>query len=87
MTKDYVLVIFFLLSPNKKSISYKGDNLLIGNSSIHYKKRIITFDDLKFDLVPCKYKALYKPNKQGAIEKQTLALKKIISDSLKDNVK
>lgn len=46
-----------------------------------------TFDDLKFSLVPCKYKALYKPNKQGAVEKQTLALKKIISDSLKDNVK
>ena len=46
-----------------------------------------TFDDLKFALVPCKYKALYKPDKQGATEKQTLALKKIISDSLKDNVK
>ena len=46
-----------------------------------------TFDDLKFDLVPCKYKALYKPDKQGTVEKQTLALKKIISDSLKDNVK
>ena len=46
-----------------------------------------TFDNLKFDLVPCKYKALYKPNKQGATEKQTLALKKIISDSLKNNVK
>ena len=46
-----------------------------------------TFDDLKFNLVPCKYKALYKPNKQGTVEKQTLALKKIISDSLKDNVK
>ena len=46
-----------------------------------------TFDDLKFDLVPCKYKALYKPDKQGKVEKQTLALKKIISDSLKDNVK
>ena len=46
-----------------------------------------TFDDLKFDLVPCKYKALYKPGKQGATEKQTLALKKLISDSLKDNVK
>lgn len=46
-----------------------------------------TFDDLKFDLVPCKYKALYKPNKQGATEKQTLALKKLISDSLKGNVK
>ena len=46
-----------------------------------------TFDDLKFALVPCKYKALYKPEKQGATEKQTLALKKLISDSLKDNVK
>ena len=46
-----------------------------------------TFDDLKFNLVPCKYKALYKPEKQGAVEKQTLSLKKIISDSLKDNVK
>ena len=46
-----------------------------------------TFDDLEFDLVPCKYKALYKPDKQGTVEKQTLALKKIISDSLKDNVK
>ena len=46
-----------------------------------------TFDDLKFALVPCKYKALYKPDKQGATEKQTLALKKLISDSLKDNVK
>ena len=46
-----------------------------------------TFDNLKFDLVPCKYKALYKPDKQGTVEKQTLALKKIISDSLKDNVK
>ena len=46
-----------------------------------------TLDDLKFELVPCKYKDLYKPNKQGSVEKQTLALKKIISDSLKDNVK
>ena len=46
-----------------------------------------TFDDLQFELVPCKYKALYKPNKQGATEKQTLTLKKLISDSLKDNVK
>ena len=42
-----------------------------------------TFDDLKFALVPCKYKALYKPEKQGATEKQTLALKKIISFQLK----
>ena len=46
-----------------------------------------TFENLKFNMVPCKYKTLYKPNKQKATEKQTLALKKIISDSLKDNVK
>ena len=46
-----------------------------------------TLDKLKFDLVPCKYKALYKPEKQGATERQTLALKKLISDSLKANVK
>ena len=39
MTKDYFSHLF-LLSPNKKSISYKGDNLLIGNSSIHYKKEL-----------------------------------------------
>lgn len=44
-------------------------------------------DDLKFKLVPCKYKALYKPEKQKATDKRTLALKKLISDSLKDNVK
>lgn len=44
-------------------------------------------DDLKFKLVPCKYKYLYKPEKQKTVDKQTLALKKLISDSLKDNVK
>lgn len=46
-----------------------------------------TLDDLKFDLVPCKYKALYHPEKQKVTDKQTLALKKLISDSLKRNVK
>lgn len=44
-------------------------------------------DDLKFKLVPCKYKYLYKPEKQKTVDKQTMSLKKIISDSLKDNVK
>lgn len=46
-----------------------------------------TLDDLNFKLVPCKYKALYKPEKRGATEQRTLALKKLISDSLKANVK
>ncbi|MDA3780425.1 MAG: hypothetical protein PF487_09455 [Bacteroidales bacterium] len=44
-------------------------------------------DDLKYDLVPCKYKHLYNPKKQGAMEAQTLRLKKLISDALKENVK
>ena len=46
-----------------------------------------TIDDLKYDLVPCKYKHLYNPEKQGALETQTLRLKKLISESLKENVK
>lgn len=46
-----------------------------------------TIDDLKYDVVPCKYKHLYNPKKQGVLEKRTLRLKKLISDSLKENVK
>ncbi len=46
-----------------------------------------TLDALDYKLVPCQYKHLYNPKKQGAIEKRTLRLKKLISDSLKKNVK
>ncbi|MCQ2332077.1 MAG: hypothetical protein MJZ95_02595 [Paludibacteraceae bacterium] len=46
-----------------------------------------TFDKPKFKLVPCQYKALYKPDKRGAVEEQILTLKKQISDALKANVK
>ena len=46
-----------------------------------------TIDNLKYDLVPCKYKHLYNPKKQGALEKRTLRLKKLIAESLKENVK
>jgi hypothetical protein len=46
-----------------------------------------TIDDLNYDLVECKYKHLYNPKKQGALEEQTLRLKKLISNSLKENVK
>jgi len=46
-----------------------------------------TIDDLKYDLVPCKYKHLYNPEKQGALESQTLRLKNLISESLKKNVR
>ena len=46
-----------------------------------------TLDDMKFKLVPCKYAHLYNPAKQNVVQERTLALKKIISESLKDNVK
>lgn len=46
-----------------------------------------TLDDMKFKLVPCKYAHLYNPEKQNVVQERTLQLKKIISESLKDNVK
>ena len=46
-----------------------------------------TLDDMRFKLVGCKYAQMYNPEKQNAVQARTLLLKKIISDSLKDNVK
>ncbi|WP_321308927.1 AsmA-like C-terminal region-containing protein [Marinifilum fragile] len=46
-----------------------------------------TLEDLDYKLVPCKYKHLYNPKKQGKLEQQTLRLKNLISTSLKENVK
>jgi hypothetical protein len=46
-----------------------------------------TIDDLNYKLAKCKYKHLYNPKRQGSIEKRTLRLKKLISNSLKKNVK
>lgn len=46
-----------------------------------------TIDDLSYKLAKCKYKHLYNPKRQGSIEKRTLRLKKLISNSLKKSVK
>jgi hypothetical protein len=46
-----------------------------------------TMEDFDYKLVPCQYKHLYNPKKQGALEERTLRLKKLISESLKENVK
>ncbi|MDR2979611.1 MAG: AsmA family protein [Bacteroidales bacterium] len=43
--------------------------------------------DPKFKLEPCKYPHLFRPKRQGSTEKEVLRLKKMISDSLKANVK
>ncbi len=46
-----------------------------------------TIEELDYKVVPCQYKHLYNPKKQGALEERTLRLKKLISESLKENVK
>lgn len=46
-----------------------------------------TIDNMKFNLAPCKYAHLYRPEKQNVVQERTLQLKQIISESLKDNVK
>ena len=46
-----------------------------------------SLDDVKLVPVPCKYAQMYNPKKQNAVQARTLQLKKMISDSLKDNVK
>ncbi|MCK5816150.1 MAG: hypothetical protein KAH07_09420 [Flavobacteriaceae bacterium] len=46
-----------------------------------------TMEELDYKLVPCQYKHLYDPKKQGVLEARTLRLKKLISESLKKNVK
>ncbi|MDL2311327.1 hypothetical protein LJC68_00410 [Bacteroidales bacterium OttesenSCG-928-B11] len=43
--------------------------------------------DYKFKLVPCKYAHLYNPKKQRVVDQEIMRLKKLISDSLKANVK
>ncbi|MFW5758904.1 MAG: hypothetical protein ACOCYO_09500, partial [Bacteroidota bacterium] len=42
--------------------------------------------ELDYELVKKKYKNMYKPEKATAIQERTLYLKKVISDSLKENV-
>ncbi len=45
-------------------------------------------DNIEYDLVPCKYKALYNPKKKkDAMQERTLGLKKTISDALKKRAK
>lgn len=46
-----------------------------------------SLDDIKLKPVACKYAHMYNPKKQNAVQARTLQLKKLISDSLKDNVK
>ena len=44
-------------------------------------------DNMSFKLQKTKYSNLFKPEKRNATQERTLALKKLISDALKENVK
>ncbi len=46
-----------------------------------------SLDDMRFKPVACKYADMYNPKRQDVVQARTLHLKKIISESLKDNVK
>lgn len=46
-----------------------------------------TMEKLDYKVVPCQYKHLYDPKKHGKLEERTLSLKKLIAESLKENVK
>ncbi len=52
---------------------------IIGNAT--------NLDQMSFKLDKTKYSNLYKPEKRNATEERTMALKKLIADALKDNVK
>ena len=52
---------------------------VIGNAS--------NLDEMSFKLDKTQYSNLFKPEKRNVTEERTLALKKLISDALKDNVK
>lgn len=43
--------------------------------------------NIRYKLIPCKYPNLYKPERRDAVEKETVKLKQLISNSLRTNVK
>ena len=97
--KDEVDLYPFLISMDKWQAVISGRHNMDNNFNYHVSLTDCplpvrlgldvkgNFDDMKYNLVPCKHKALYKPEKQGVAEKRVLEMKRIISDSLKQNVK
>jgi len=71
MSYDYNLSVLNPPILNKLGLEVKGPN----------------FDDIHFKLRKGKVKNIYKPEKRDFVEEKILSLKKVISESLKDNVK
>lgn len=89
----------FVMSIDKYSAVVAGRYDLSNNYNAHIetlapvrlalqiKGNASDLDNMQFKLVKTEYSNMYKPEKRNATQERVLELKKIISDSLKDNVK
>ncbi len=97
--RDEVDLYPFVMSMDKYSAVVGGRYDLANNYNAHIetlspirlalqiKGNASNLDNMQFKLVKTKYGNMYKPEKRNATQERTLALKKLISDALKSNVK
>ena len=94
--KDEVDLYPFLISMDKYQAIISGRHNLDMSFNYHIDCALPVrlgldikgnMDDMKFKLVPTKYKNLFIPEKRNDMQERTLKLKRLISDSLKSAVK
>lgn len=97
--RDEVDLYPFVMSMDKYSAVVGGRYDLANNYNAHIetlspirlalqiKGNASDLDNMEFKLVKTQYSDMYKPEKRNALQERTLALKKLISDALKRNVK
>lgn len=97
--RDEVDLYPFVMSMDKYSAVVGGRYDLANNYNAHIetlspirlalqiKGNAADLDNMEFKLVKTQYSDMYKPEKRNALQERTLALKKLISDALKSNVK
>lgn len=97
--RDEVDLYPFVMSLDKYSAVVAGRYDLANNYNAHIetlapvrlalqvKGNASDLDNMQFKLVKTKYSDMYKPEKRNVTQERILELKKLISDSLKQNVK
>lgn len=97
--RDEVDLYPFVMSMDKYSAVVSGRYDLSNNYNAHIetlapvrlalqiKGNASDLDNMQFKLVKTEYSNMYKPEKRNATQERVLELKKLISDSLKQNVK
>ncbi|MGN0186971.1 MAG: AsmA family protein [Paludibacteraceae bacterium] len=97
--RDEVDLYPFVMSMDKYSAVVGGRYDLANNYNAHIetlspirlalqiKGNATDLDNMEFKLVKTQYSDMYKPEKRNVLQERTLALKKLISDALKSNVK